>query len=164
MKKLIITLSLVYLVSVNLNAQNTSDALPYREIPNYPESYTNENIVTRMLDGLGFRYYWATEGLRPQDLNYKFADEARSIEATIDHLLGLSHMILNATNARVHVFSQAEAAKIPFDIKRKTTLENIKAASDRLRNRKVDLAELKIKLKRPDGSQFELPFWNAING
>ena len=43
--------------------------LPYYEIPDYPETYTAGSVAARMLDGLGFRYYWATEGLNEDDLN-----------------------------------------------------------------------------------------------
>lgn len=46
-------------------AQN-AEQLPYYEIPEPAESYTTGGVLSRMMDGLGFRYYWATEGLRPE--------------------------------------------------------------------------------------------------
>ena len=50
---------------------NAQDKLPYDKIPDAPESYTAGSVVSRMIDGLGFRYYWATDGLRTEDLQYR---------------------------------------------------------------------------------------------
>ena len=50
-----------------------------------------------MVDGLGFRYYWATEGLRDEDLAYKPSEEARTTSETIDHIYGLTKVIVNST-------------------------------------------------------------------
>ncbi|MEZ4850056.1 MAG: hypothetical protein R3B93_15850 [Bacteroidia bacterium] len=50
-----------------------------------------------MIDGLGFRYYWATEGLRQEDLNYAPSEGARTTLETMQHIYGLSSMVLNAT-------------------------------------------------------------------
>jgi hypothetical protein len=54
--KLIIMIILFAVTSINSQGK-----LPYREIPMMKESYTAQNTVARMIDGLGFRYYWATE-------------------------------------------------------------------------------------------------------
>ena len=42
----------------------------YYEIPDYPSEYNECTVVARLIDGLGFRYYWATEGLRDEDLAF----------------------------------------------------------------------------------------------
>ena len=52
-----------------MEAQSNKENSPYYEIPDYPEKYNQGTVVARMIDGLGFRYYWATEGLRAEDLN-----------------------------------------------------------------------------------------------
>ena len=61
-----------------------------REIPEAPEAYSAATVAARMVEGLGFRFYWATEGLRPEDLAYKPSEEARTTEETINHIYGLS--------------------------------------------------------------------------
>tara|TARA_B100001057_G_C22633209_1_gene865224 strand:+ start:720 stop:932 length:213 start_codon:yes stop_codon:yes gene_type:complete len=53
-------LPLLFLISSNVMAQE----LPFYSIPSEAEYYTTANTITRMIEGLGFRYYWATEGLR----------------------------------------------------------------------------------------------------
>ena len=139
------------------------DTLPYYEIPHYPEKYTPETVVIRMIDGIGFRFYWATEGLRPQDLEFKPSPEARTSEETIDHILGLSYVILNAIQKKVNTKSGEETSPLTFEMKRRLTLENLKTASDLLKNSKGSLEDYKIIFKNGDKTT-EYPFWNLING
>ena len=82
-----------------MNAQE----LPYRQIPDYPSEYTSGNIVSRMVEGLGYRYYWATEGLRQQDLDYRPSEEGRTVLETLQHIYGMSEMILNTPSATPNV-------------------------------------------------------------
>jgi hypothetical protein len=79
---------------------NGQEQLPYYEIPEYPESYTAGTVAARAIDGLGFRFYWATEGLRMEDLDFKPNDDGRSSMETIEHIYGLSKVIVNATLKR----------------------------------------------------------------
>ena len=76
---------------------NGQTDLPYYQIPDYPENYTAETVAARMVDGLGFRYYWATEGLRETDLNYRPGDEARTSKETLQHIYELTKIIVNTT-------------------------------------------------------------------
>jgi len=69
------------------NNPNMTTPLPFREIPAYPESYSAESVVARMIDGLGFRFYWATEGLRPEDLAFRPTPESRSSDTTGESVL-----------------------------------------------------------------------------
>ena len=52
-----------------MNAQQ--DQLPFHEIGEYPSEYSSTNVVSRMIEGLGYRFYWSTESLNEDDLNYK---------------------------------------------------------------------------------------------
>jgi hypothetical protein len=147
-------------------SQNKSD-LPYYEIPNYPESYTPGSVAARVIDGLGFRYYWATEGLRPEDLKYKpqgpSDGEPRTTEETLQHIYSLTTTILNTTKKLPNV-SGALNTKLPFEELRRKTLENIKTAADILRTAKdSEVAEMKVILKSDTGTR-EFPFWNILNG
>ncbi len=139
------------------------DTLPYYEIPNYPEKYTAESVVARMIDGVGFRFYWATEGLRPEDLKFRPTPEARTSEETIDHILGLSTVIINSLKNEVNTRTGEETSALSFEIKRRKTLENFKMASDILKSGKGKLEDYKIVFKNGDITT-EYPFWNQING
>ena len=147
MKK--ITLLLAFMTSIGM-AQD-KEILPYYEIPEHADNYTAGSVASRMLDGLGFRYYWATEGLRVEDLAHKPSESGRTSAETIDHLLGLSNFIFNSISTEK---SSDITEVLTFIEKRKQTLLNIKKASEILRT--ID-----------DISQFDndrFPFWNIING
>jgi hypothetical protein len=151
------------LMALVFHNSSQTDTLPYYEIPDYPASYTPQAVAARMVDGLGFRYYWATEGLRPEDLSYRPSPEARTSEETIDHIMGLTNMIANALDSKVNNFSGEETSKLSFDVKRKKTLESLKTISDRLKTSSDPIENYKIKMKRGD-QIMELPFWNLMNG
>jgi hypothetical protein len=139
------------------------DTLPYYEIPNYPEQYTPETVVIRMIDGVGFRFHWATEGLTAKDLAFKPNEKARTTEETIDHIFGLSNVILNAMQKKVNGISGEETSALKFEDKRSRTLENLKMASEIQKNSKSNIEEYKIIFKNGDKTT-EYPFWNLING
>ncbi len=76
---------------------NSQETLPYYQIPDMEENYSAQNIVARMVDGLGFRFYWSTEGLRAEDLAYQPKGEGRNCQQTVNHLYDLSKMMLRLT-------------------------------------------------------------------
>ncbi len=149
---------------VTLSVMNLSPAqdkeLPYYELPEYSKTYTAGTVAARMVDGLGFRYYWATEGLRAEDLFYKPSEDSRTTGETIDHIYGLCRVIVNSTLKQPNGGSQDEA--LTFAEKRKKTLEYIKTAADILRE-SDDISEFKIIFKRGENTS-EFPFWNQLNG
>jgi len=153
------------LVSQTVQVVSAADslALPYREIPAYPDTFTAETVVARMVDGLGFRFYWATEGLRPEDLAFRPTPEARSSEETIDHILGLSTILLNALKKQPNIRSGEEASPLPFEQKRSMTLEYLKTASELLRQPGSRIEDFNIVFQNAETIS-EFPFWNMLNG
>jgi len=152
---------LFFLASLIMSAQtNEMEKLPYNEIPEYPDEYNAATITARLIDGLGFRYYWATEGLQKSDLLFKPSSEARSTEETIDHIYGLSKVIVNTSLHKSN--SGVEEESLSYTDKRKRTLENFKTAADIYRNCS-DVSEFTIVFERENGKS-EFPFWNQING
>ena len=147
MKRIVLITVLTF--SIFSMAQQDNE-LPYREIPDHSNIYTAGAIMARMVDGLGVRYYWATEGLRREDLVYRPSETGRSSEETIDHILGLSNFILNVVSGSE---KEKDATVLSFEGKRKQTLLNLKKVSE-------------ILLQTEDLSQFDtkFPFWNMING
>ena len=94
MKKRIATLTGL-IITITAMAQKESSTLPYYQIPDYPAEFTANTVAARMIDGLGFRYYWATEGLREEDLSFRPNEGARTSEETLAHILGLTNVIAN---------------------------------------------------------------------
>lgn len=147
---------------LSITAQDSIEKkLPYYEIPEYPETYTAGTVAARMIDGLGFRYYWATEGLRVEDLSYKPSADGRATAETIDHIYDLSQVILNSTLMKPNTQNAIEV-EMSFAEKRKLTLTNFKTAADILRA-SPDLSQFTIVFERESGTR-EFPFWNNLNG
>lgn len=156
------TLMALFFITV-MNAQEKyPQDLPYYQIPDYPDSYTAGTVVARMIDGLGFRYYWATEGLRPEDLAYKPSESNRTIDETLDHLYNLSRVVYNSAVKEINDRTQPSEEVLSFQEKRKRTLLNFKKASEIFITVK-DLNEHLVIFKSKSGT-FENPFWNQING
>ena len=147
-------------LSLNFLQMNSQENLPFYEISNYPESYSQAEIVGRMIDGLGFRYFWATEGLTEKDLNFRLPNDSRSSIETVVHIYDLSNMILNT------------ALNLPIDMKstegmefkeiREKTLFNLKEASDIFKRTKNFNDHTIVFLRNSE--KVEYPFWNQLNG
>lgn len=158
-----IYLSLVVLVicSTTLAQENMNDSIPYASISEVPVNYTAGTVVARMIDGLGFRYYWASEGLVANDLEYTPGNDGRSLGQTIEHIYGLSNMILNAAKNSPNDRTIA-TEKLSSIEQRKKTLENLKEASE-LFAASTDLNEHNVIFKSKNGTT-SFPLWNAFNG
>jgi uncharacterized damage-inducible protein DinB len=159
MKTLSTLLIFVTIMSSETFAQN--GGLPYHEIPEYPEVYTEYTVAARFVDGLGFRYYWATEGLTEKEMGYTPAEDVRSIRETIEHIYGLSRTIVNSVQSKVN---SAPEGELTFEELRRRTLENIRLASELLKKGEAgDMDGYKIIFKNGDNTT-EFPFWNMLNG
>ena len=148
---------------MNSFAQQKENTPYYYQIPDEPENYTAGTVAARLVDGLGFRYFWATEGLRDIDLNYRPNDSAKTALETINHIYNLSKVIVNATKKTANDFTVKQPV-LTYREKRNKTLENIRAASEILKKASAeDLQSFKIIFKGNNGTT-EYPFWNNLNG
>jgi len=122
----------------------------YYRIPDYPEKLSSATIFVRLLDGLGFRFYWATEGLQLQDYSFRPANDTMSIEELVLHIWGLMNWVSNGALKKQYTKpTNGEKA-------REQTLKIIKDLREALLN--MDDEELKsLRL-------LNHPFWNIING
>ena len=147
-------------LSLNFLYMNSQENLPFYEISNYPESYSEAEIVGRMIDGLVFRYHKATEGLTEEDLNFRLPNDSRSSIETVVHIYDLSNMILNtALNLPIE---QKSTEGMEFKEIREKTLFNLKEASDIFKKTKNFDNHNIIFLR--DSKKVEYPFWNQLNG
>ena len=147
---------LCIIMFASLTAMAQRDSLPYAAFPPAPDHYGAGTVVSRLLDGLGFRYYWATEGLRPVDLAFRPSPHARTSRETLDHIYSLSSMIIDAVGGNPIPSGQNKT----FEELRKATLENFKKASTLIAGYSDSAMG---NLKGAFGEK-TLPFWNMING
>lgn len=152
-------LFLLFIFSIQTMAQE----LPFSSIPKDPVNYSASNSISRMIQGLGFRYHWATEGLKAKDLKYRPTEESRSTLGTIQHIYTLSKTILNAAKNKVSKRSK-DQQPVHLDELRIITLNNLSEASELFLNyNENELNELNIIFER-GGKQSKFPIWNLING
>ncbi|MCD2260883.1 hypothetical protein [Psychroserpens luteolus] len=155
MKNTILFIALI-LSSISYAQDTSEEKLPYYEVPEYSKEFTAGTMAARMIDGLGFRFYWSSEGLTEKDLTYRPSEEVRSSEETIDHILDLSYIVVNSTLKKPN--SRVDKSAMSYEDKRKQTLINLKTAADILRD-SDDISQYKIIF-----GENEIPFWNQVNG
>jgi len=122
----------------------------YYKIPDYPEKLSTTTVLTRMLDGLGFRFYWATEGLRAEDYSFRPAKDTMSIGELVMHVWQLMNWVSSG------------ALKCPYRKPRsgeKAREQTLLIIHD-LRNRMLNMSDEDLAKLRLGGK----PFWNIING
>ena len=134
----------------------------YYTIPDTPTTYTATTVAARLVDGLGFRYFWATEGLTEKDLKYKPSAEARTTLETLEHINGLTTILVNSVSKKSTI-SGAPVEKLSFTQLREQTLKNIQTASELLKKSDAKLEDFDMIFERPN-AKTEFPFWNLING
>lgn len=139
------------------------DITSFAHISDYPQDYSASNMLARMIEGVGFRYYWATEGLTTQDLAQRPCDSGRSISETLQHIHSILEMAGTAIADTRYVLPESNK-DMPLDAQRQATLaliaqlrDHFAAASD------ASLAEAAIKFKMGD-QDLNFPAWHLANG
>jgi len=138
--------------------------LPYAQIPAAPENYNAGAMISRTIDGLGFRYYWATEGLRAEDLAYNPGNEGKPSDEVLKHILGLSETLVNAVTHQPNI-RPYKKVEMSWEEIRAQTLFNFEKASQEFRkiNDDAKISEVKIIFQRGE-KKSEFPIWNLLNG
>lgn len=137
--------------------------LPYHQIPDYPEKLTAGTSIGRVIDGLGYRYYWATKDLTEKDLNYDPGNDGRPPKDVLVHLYGLSLMLHQTAKNEPNIRPLPEL-NMTWEAQRAATLQNIKIASDIFKaSTDEEIAAFKIIFQRGE-QQNSVPVWNLFNG
>lgn len=148
-----------------LHFTNAQDALslPFETIGDYPETYTSETVMIRMIAGLGYRYHWASKDLRPEDLAYRPSPEAQSMRQTLEHLYGLAETIkngsLNQVSQRPKDFSE-----MTYETLRDGTLFFLHEAVTALEKLPPNsIGKHQVQFQRSEKTT-AFPYWHMING
>jgi hypothetical protein len=122
----------------------------FNRIPPYPDSISGTTVLVRLLDGLGFRFRWSTEGLSDDDYGFRPAPDCMSIEELVKHVWGLVNWV--CLSMGLDEFERGD----DIAITRGRVLEMIHALRVALNSMSdEDLKDTTIR-----GS----PFWHIING
>jgi len=127
-----------------------TDELPYYLIPDPPDTVSGVSVLIRLIDGLGFRFRWATEGLREHDYHFRPDAQCMSIKELIEHIWGLINLItVSLTGDRANKSDN-------INLVRKSVLDMIVD----LRKTLLYMNDNELKHARIHGH----PFWHFING
>lgn len=144
----------------------SSEELPFRELSAGPERLCGSSALVRLVDGMGFRYRWATEGLDDEYLSFQASEEAMTLAEVLAHMLVLAEWVdrtLERGLAEGEVErSRPEPPPPTVDGLRRRTLEALLSVRARLEGADDErLVTVEITASRSRGPQ---PFWSLING
>ena len=165
MLRLITVLCFIFSIqSLGLSQKDTMPKeLPFHTIDDYPDTLTAATILARSIEGLGFRYYWATEGLTLADYDYSAGNGNRSVREVLEHVLDLSDMVHNVVLGIPNIRPRPRTKKSDY-VRRRTTLNNLWKAVSYLRDHpELDLASRPIVYQRGE-TVSEMPNWHLYNG
>ncbi|WNJ19084.1 hypothetical protein [Pontibacter sp. G13] len=145
------------------NHGSKTESIPYEQIGDFPSSITPSNLLKRFLDGLGYRYHWATKSLSETDLAFRICEGARSSFETIVHIYDISGFVLGVAQ-QAYNGPVAESGHLTFQELRTQTLDRLSAASELFGKMTEDeFLQLSIKVQQGE-HQFQMPLWNLLNG
>jgi hypothetical protein len=141
-------------------AQNNS---PMNEIPVAPETAISGNIIARMVQGLGYRYFWASKDLRPEDLSYRPSKEASSTFETLEHINGLAQIVRNSATSSPSIRPVNNPPK-DYIVLREKTLEYLEQANTLFLDKtEEEVAQMQVIFQRGT-EQYNYSIWNMLNG
>jgi hypothetical protein len=126
------------------------DKLPFYQVAGYPAQVTGTSVLTRLLDSLGFRFHWATQGLAEGDYAFSPGQACQSIGQLIGHIWGLTNWV------SIAVLGQEEKRPAGPEQQRAHTLQIL----HRLREHFSELDDRTLAAITVD----DHPFWHLING
>ena len=127
-----------------------SERTYFKKLEGYPDAVSGGSVIARLLDGLGFRFYWATEGLIPEDYRFSPGSGCYSIDELVAHIWGLVNWI--------GLSSLGHGERRPQDVQ--SQRESVLRMLKRLRDHFAALSDLELGEIEVDGH----PFWRLLNG
>jgi hypothetical protein len=132
--------------------------LPYYRLPDPPEKMTATGLMIRFVDSLGFRYRWATEGLREEDMEFQACDSRMKLRELLAHIHGL----ITSTDAFITGNEREKIEPISLEKRRKNTLDILVKLRESLLM--LDDEYLEKRRYMVPWAERDYPIWFLING
>lgn len=130
---------------------------PFYEIPEIPETESATNSIARFIDGLGFRYRWATEGLTENEFNFRPQESSMNMQELIEHI----HSLADVANRTFGGSKRRTRSLENFMEIRNETIEIYLDLSNHLK----EMNDEDLKNCNLDTRAYgTFPFWNLLNG
>lgn len=130
----------------------------FTQLPDPPKTIQSTLILKRLVDGLGFRYQVATDGISEEEGQFRPIESSMSISEVNVHIFHLVRLTLKSL--KIQGVSNADLSS--FETTRQASLEQIHSLSTGLEiMTNQDLSECQVYMKRLDTT---FSFWYLING
>ena len=129
--------------------------LPFKDISQTPLEVTATNTLLRMVEGLAFRYRWATENLSEKNMKFRPHHTSMSLEEVNSHIFDLVDSTYRVFGGK----KQYKESLISFQEIREANLFLLQKLVTQLR--KMNDSEL-VEMEK--NTSRKLPFWYWING
>jgi hypothetical protein len=134
-------------------------AFDFKTLPPGPDVVTGSAVLVRLVEGIGFRFRWATEGLRDADLSFRPTPETMGIDELARHVLGLATWVAVAAGA-LPEGTKAPGPETPFPEVRQRVLEVLAG----LRARLAGMSDAQIAVIRISPREGSFPWPHLVNG
>jgi hypothetical protein len=115
------------IISSFLYSQNDLAQLPYSKNVIYPKKSTPGTVMAKMVDELGYKYYWSTDSLLNDDLRYTF-NSNNVPRLLLEGVYQMSKNVIDITSEN-KMKPEVKLEEMSFEDFRKHTLLNLKKAS-----------------------------------
>lgn len=140
-----------------------NETATFSQISTYPTQLNTGTILARMVEGIGFKYFWATEGLTESDLAYSPGNENRTLLQTLDHMYNMLDFTGYVLEGKTYPFPETENGWT-FAVLRDQTLKRIAKIQQHLLSLEdQDLNGKSIHLTMNE-QPMEFPIWHLFNG
>lgn len=134
--------------------------LYFKQIPEVPTIISSTNSIARLIDGIGFRYFWATQHLTEKEVFFSPGNGSMTISELNLHIYDLAYITHNTFGLKVEYKKELLN---DFEGARQEILSLYEATSKHLKvlNDDSKLNNCCVSPKSLDG---DFPFWFVLNG
>jgi len=141
--------------------------LPYETFPSAPELVDGPGVLARLVDSMGFRYRWATEGLTDEAMAFRPVEGSMTLGEVLAHMNVLVRWTAGSVSSSLDgetAGSYMDFVDVPeaWDVLRADTLDRLVDLRALLADADPGrLAAATITGHPKSGPQ---PFWSMLNG
>jgi hypothetical protein len=130
--------------------------LPYTVLPNVPQVINAATVISRLVDGVAFRYRWATEDLTNNEFHFRPVEASMNMEELLLHIYTLAFVANTTMGGVAEKLTDFEN----LEHIRTETLEHYETLSKRL----LTTTNGDLESYNFVRNETELSFWYLING
>jgi hypothetical protein len=129
----------------------------YTDIPQPPDEANAATVLVRLVDGIAFRYRWATEKLPEESLRLQPSEDSWTLRELLEHVRGLASWIAGIIDAPLP--ERDKSGDLVAQLRKETL-----ALLSNIRGHLLTMDSGRLEKIVIEGKIENYPFWNLING